>query len=234
MPFPVDRDRIARNPGLRAGQQAIFAQQAVDQGRLARVRTTDDGELERPCKQRFLVLLVDFGLDLRRFGLGADDRPEVVEQIGDAFAMFGTDRRRFAEAERKALEDARIALAALGLVGHQYDRNRLFAQPACDFFVERGQPDPRIEHEHGRIGAFEADLGLLAHATRQAFRILVFPPGGIDDLEFEPGNDGIAEAPVARDAGLVIDQREALADQTIEQRRLADVRPADDDHRGLG
>ena len=166
-------------------------------------------------------------------GLRADDRPE-VEQIGDAFAVFGADRSGFAETQRKALEYARIALAAFGLVGHQYDRNRLFAQPARDFLVERGEPDPRIEHEHGRIGTFEADLGLLAHATRQAFRILVFPPGGIDDLEFEPRNDGIAEAPVARDAGLVIDQREALADQTIEQRRLADVRPADDDHRGLG
>ena len=100
VPFPVDRDRIARDPGLRAGQQAIFAEQAVDQGRLARVGTADDGELERPCKQRFLVFFIDLGLDLRRFGLRADDRPEVVEQIGDAFAVFGADRRGFAETEQ--------------------------------------------------------------------------------------------------------------------------------------
>jgi hypothetical protein len=33
--------------------------------------------------------------------------------------------------------------------------------------------------------------------------------------------------PVARDAGKIVDQREALADQAVEQGRLADIRPPD-------
>ena len=37
-----------------------------------------------------------------------------------------------------------------------------------------------------------------------------------------------AEAPVARHARLVIHQRELLADQAVEQGRLADIGPADD------
>ena len=40
-----------------------------------------------------------------------------------------------------------------------------------------------------------------------------------------------ALAPVARDAGLVVDQRELLPDQTIEQRRFADIGPADNGNR---
>ena len=51
----------------------------------------------------------------------------MVEQIGNAFAVFGTDRGGFAEAEGKALVDAGIALAAFGLVCDQHDGHFLFA-----------------------------------------------------------------------------------------------------------
>ena len=40
-------------------------------------------------------------------------------------------------------------------------------------------------------------------------------------------------AAVTRDAGLVVNQRELLADKPIKQRRLADIRPADDGHREI-
>ena len=40
-----------------------------------------------------------------------------------------------------------------------------------------------------------------------------------------------ALAAVAGDAGKVVDQRQALADQAIEQRRFADVRPSDNGDR---
>ena len=42
----------------------------------------------------------------------------------------------------------------------------------------------------------------------------------------------VALAAVARDAGPVIDQRDALADQAIEQGRLADIGSADDGYMG--
>ena len=45
----------------------------------------------------------------------------------------------------------------------------------------------------------------------------------------------LALAAVARDAGLVIDQRKLLPDQAVEQRRFADIGPADDgDREGHG
>ena len=158
----------------------------------------------------------------------------MVEQVGDAFTMLSTDRGRFAEAEREAFVDARVALFAFRLVGYEHYRNLLATQPAGDLFVQRGQADTRIEYEHRRVRAFQTDFGLLAHPAGQAVGILVFPAGGVDDLELQPRDFRIAEAAVARDAGLVVDQRQPLADEPVEQRRLADIRAADDDHRGLG
>src|SRR5690606_24613053 len=64
--------------------------------------------------------------------------------------------------------------------------------------------------------------------------VLVLPAGGVDCLEFEPQQAGVTQAPVARHAGPVVDQRQLLADQSVEQRRLADIWPADDDHLGKG
>ena len=45
--------------------------------------------------------------------------------------------------------------------------------------------------------------------------------------EFEIAKPAHAFAAVAGDAGLVIDQRELLPDQPVEQRRFADIGPAD-------
>src|SRR3990170_4812870 len=56
----------------------------------------------------------------------------------------------------------------------------------------------------------------------------------VDRLELEPEQAGMPEPPVAGDARLVVDQRQLLADQPVEQRRFADVRPADDHDLGEG
>ena len=51
------------------------------------------------------------------------------------------------------------------------------------------------------------------------------------DGEFEIAETPLALAAVAGDAGLVIDQRELLPDQPVEQRRFSDIGPADDGNR---
>ena len=56
----------------------------------------------------------------------------------------------------------------------------------------------------------------------------LFKAGGVDDAEFEIAETRLAFATVAGDAGLVVDERQLLADQPVEQGRLADIRPPDD------
>ncbi len=52
-------------------------------------------------------------------------------------------------------------------------------------------------------------------------------PRGVDDVEPQRAKPRRAHAPVARDARPVVDERELLAHQPVEQGRLADVGPAD-------
>ena len=53
-------------------------------------------------------------------------------------------------------------------------------------------------------------------------------PGRVDDAEAQGAEPRLAFAAVAGDARAVVDERELLADEAVEQGRLADVRPSDD------
>ena len=105
-------------------------------------------------------------------------------------------------------------------------------QPAANLLVQRGDARPSVNHEQRHIGASNAHLGLRAHAAGQAGGIGILPAGGIDDGEIEADEMGLAHAPVSRDAGLIVDQRQFLADESVEQGRLADVGAADNDYLG--
>ena len=105
---------------------------------------------------------------------------------------------------------------------------RCAPQPAGDFLVERGQPLARVDQEQGDVGLAHRRLGLGAHPAGQARRVLVLEPGGVHHPEFQAEQLPFALAPVAGHAGPVVDQREALADEAVEQRRFADIGAADD------
>jgi len=73
-----------------------------------------------------------------------------------------------------------------------------------------------------------ATLGLRRHAVRQAVGRGLFEACRVDRRKGQIAEPRLAFAPIARDAGLVIDQRLPPADQPVEQGALADIRPADD------
>ena len=93
--------------------------------------------------------------------------------------------------------------------------------------VDRGQADAGVDHEEDGVGLGDGGLGLDAHAPGEARRLALLEARRVDDREAEIAELGVALAAVARDAGLVVDQRQLLADEPVEQRRLADVWPAD-------
>ncbi len=70
-------------------------------------------------------------------------------------------------------------------------------------------------------------MGLRLHAAGQALRRGLFQAGGIDQREVQIAKPAKAFAAVAGDARLVVDQREPAPDQTVEQRRFADIGSAD-------
>ena len=137
--------------------------------------------------------------------------------------MFGADRDRLVKAKLIGFEQPRFGGFAFGLVGDQHNRRRRAAQPARNFMVERGHTRARINHEQGDIGMIDCGLRLHPHPPRQGRRIFIFKPCGVDDAEIHAEEARIAFPPVARHAGLVIDQRQPFTDQPVEQRRFADI-----------
>ena len=158
-PVPVDRNRIAGNSRFRPGQQPIFAQQPVDQGRFARIGPPDDGEFQRPGGTIIFLHRGGVGVfDLFRFfveiSLVADDREQPAEQIGNAFAMLCRQWHRIAKAKRVGFQHAVFARRPFGLVGDHHHRHFLFAQIAADFLVQRGQARAGIDDKQRGIRAF--------------------------------------------------------------------------------
>ena len=74
----------------------------------------------------------------------------------------------------------------------------------------------------------------VAHAPWEARRVLVLKACRVDDAKLEPEQLRVPFTAVARYARPVIDQRQALADEPVEQRRFPDVGPADDRDSGQG
>jgi hypothetical protein len=219
LPLPVDRDRIACDPRLRPGDQPVLLQHLVDQRRLAGIGAADDRELQGGIGLPFLFLLAFLPFDIG---------PEVFEQVDDAFPVLGAKGDRLAEAERIGFEDAALAGAAFGLVRGKDDRRGFASQPPADLLVERVHAGARIDQEKRRIGFADRGDGLRPHPARQRLRILVLIACRVDDAEFETEQSRIALAPVAGHARTVVDKRQLLADEAVEQGRLADIGPADD------
>ena len=230
LPVNLHRNGIAGGARLGAGQQPLLAEQLVDQRRLAGVGPADDGDANGPrCGFLFGDVLVGglfLVLDGRRH-----QRGQRVVELAHALAVLGGNLHGIAQAQRVGFHCADLAVLALGLVGDQHHRLVGAAGEIGEGAVVRRQPHARVDHEHQGIGLRDRGLGLLLHPRRQrAFGALI-EPGGIDDGEGEIVEPGLAFPTIAGDAGKIVDQRKLLSNQAVEQRRPADIGPADDGDR---
>ncbi len=160
-PLPVDRDRIARDPGLGAGQQPVFAQQPIDQRGLARIGPADDGELERAGGD-LVAMLVQFGRG-RLFGFGAVEiGPQRFEQIDQPFAMFGGEGNRIAQAERIGFHDARARSRGLRPCWPPAPPARLFRAASCPPLRRAGSRPARASITNSATAAPSTEISVWA------------------------------------------------------------------------
>src|SRR3954465_7752549 len=155
-------------------------------------------------------------------------RADRLEKVGKAFAMLRTDRDRVSQSQPVSVEDSNIGGPAFSLVCDDHNRRRRRAKPATNLFVERSDTLAPVEQEQGRIGIAHGGVGLLPHAPRKGMRVLVLEACGVDHSELEPEQAGVTLAPVTSYPRPIVDERKSLADEAIEQGRLADIGPADD------
>src|SRR4029079_12875820 len=85
----------------------------------------------------------------------------------------------------------------------------------------------RVDHEEDGIGLFDGRFGLSTHTTGQTFRSGLLQSGGIDHGEGDVAKSAFPLAPVAGNAGLVVNKCKPAADQPVEEGRLADIGAAD-------
>ncbi len=141
--------------------------------------------------------------------------------------MLGRNLDRFAQAERVGFHRAGIALLALALVGDQHHRLVGAAREIGKGAIVRRETGARVDHEHQGVGEPDRGLGLLLHPRGQRTLGALVEARGVDQREFEIAKAPLAFAAIAGDAGFVIDQRQLLPDQPVEQRRFSDIGPAD-------
>ena len=115
-----------------------------------------------------------------------------------------------------------------GLVGHHDHRLAGAAHQIGEGAVVRHRAGLGIEHEEHRVRLLDRLFGLRQHPPGEAFGMGVLEARGVDDGEVEIAEPRLPLAAVARHARPVVDQSEPLADQPVEQRGLADIRPPDD------
>ncbi len=148
--------------------------------------------------------------------------------------MQGGDRVGLAQAERPEVGGLGLGGLAVDLVGAEHGR---LAGPADDLdqgLVGVGGTDGGVDHEQHRVGLLDTQLGLGGDHGVDAEDVDL-PAAGVDDLEAAAVPGGLVADAVAGDAGLVLDDGLATADDAVDQGRLADVRAADDgQHRKRG
>ncbi len=216
VPFEGYFDGIPRGAGLIEGDEAFVAEEAVDQRRLADIRPTNDTDSNRAIDVHGRIR------DVRR-----NSRQRRLDQVIDSLAVRGGHGLRLAEPEAMELGDHDRGIAALALVDR--DRHRL-AAPAKHIgneAVRRIESALTVDQKYDAIGLLDRTPGLLRHQFLHAARRFD-ESAGVDDDELMRLAPAVAVLAIARDARNVGDERVARAGQGIEERRLADIRPADE------
>ena len=200
----------------------------VDQGGFAGVGPADDRDTNGAFGEILIgfddVVIVEFLALLG--GIGHQHTQRVVE-IAEALAMLGGNLHGIAEAERIGFHRTDFAMPAFALVGDQHHRLVGAAGKIGEGPVVRRQPGARVDHEHQRVGKRDRGFGLLLHPRGERALGAFVEPCGIDHGEFEIAETPVSLAAVAGDTGFVVDERELLSDQPVEQRRFSDIGPAD-------
>ena len=120
-----------------------------------------------------------------------------------------------------------LARHAFGLVHGDDDGLRLASQPFGDRGVLRREPAPVIDDEDDGVGFLDRDLDLPGDERRHCIAVAGDEAARVDDDELTIGRGADAVAAIAREAGIIRNERVARGRQAIEQRRFADVRSAD-------
>ena len=202
-------DRVARGAGDRRHNGALLLQQPVEQRRLADVWPANDRHAHR-LVFRLLLLLGRFGWN---------DLGDCIDDLVDAFAVFGRDRNQALVSELVKLRHVLFCIAAIDFVDEQQRSRCSRPQLGGDIAILGHHSGRAIDDEQDQIGLLDRPAGLGANLRRVGGhrRIAVFEPAGVGELKspaiIELHDFGEA---VAGHPGKVVDKRAPLSGKAIE------------------
>ena len=131
-------------------------------------------------------------------------------------------------ASSAAVEDAPVGEAseAVGDGADPAPASATITHALDDPIILRCQPAPRINHHHNHVGHVDGRVDLVLDLVGELVRIDKTDPAGVDQLEIMFTFAGNKREPIARHTRPIVDNRQPLARQPIEQARFADVRSA--------
>ncbi len=214
-------DRVTGGAGQLVDDHTVLVGHLVQQRGLADVRTADQRDTARAADRR-----------AERLGRGLGKRLQHgVQHVAGTAAVQRRDRVGLAEAERPERGGVGLTALSVDLVGTEHDGLAGPAQQLDHGLVGVGGADRGVDHEDDRVGHLDRVLGLGGDGGVEPEDVLL-PAARVDDLEATARPLGLVADPVTGDAGLVLDHGLTTADDAVHQRRLADVRTADDRERG--
>jgi hypothetical protein len=114
------------------------------------------------------------------------------------------------------------------LVGRHDHRHVAAAQLARELGVPRAQPGAGVHDQHRDVGFVQRDQRLAADLLRHLVLAREVHAAGVDEREADPVPVRLDLLAVARHARLLVHDGLARIGQPVHERRLADVRVADD------
>jgi hypothetical protein len=242
-PAPRHVDGVAGGAGQLADDQPLAPDEAVDQGGLAGVGPSDEGDPhgaggdgERGGTARRGGPGVGVGLGVRRHRLGgrlaragwAQGLHDGVQEVADAIAVDGRAGQRLAQAE--GVELVRDGAVALTLVDRQHDAAAPAAQQPRDLRI-RGQQPGLAVHDHDRhIRLSQALGGRAGDQGREGVALRRHQAPGVQQRKGLAGPVSAGLQGVARHARRRLDDGDPAADNAVEEGGLAHVGPADQGH----
>ena len=214
-------DGVTRGAGEFVDNDALAAGQRVQQGRLANVGATDEGDATRTA-----------GRQRRGNGrLGREDLHDDVQEIAGATSVQGGNGIGLAQAKAPQVGCVGLLQGRVHLVSGQDDRLLLGAQHLHDALVRGGDTDGRIEDEDDSVSQINGDLCLLGDGTIQTLDVDL-PAAGVDEREVTTRPFGGVRDAIAGDARRILYDRLTASKDAVDQRGLADVGATDDRKNG--
>ena len=158
-------------------------------------------------------------------GEPADD---LVEKVAGAVAVESRDRDRVAEPEAMELERLEVAARIVELVREHQHLTTGRAQDLGELLVARRHACSRVDDEQNEIGLLDGLPRLRRDLGAEWPGVGLVDTAGVDEAERRPRPLAEELLAVARDSRRLVDDGRARRGQAVDQRRLADVREADD------